>query len=219
MTTTKTAWIAGAVAALALAYTGYQYHENVQSRDAFAHVTQERDTLRDQLSQSERRAAASAERAEQLQSELQQKLDNALVAKAKPQPAPQKALDSEAEKRSVRAQKLAQLKPLLEAGMPIKGAVVVMNEGKAVSRPVEFVMGKETTVESDDGTYLIKPALNSDGSVKYEIKLVKETKIEDGRTTVRKITAPVVRQIPWEGFTIRMSSGAVLAFDPDLREP
>jgi len=84
---------------------------------------------------------------------------------------------------------------------------------------VEFVMGKETTIESDDGTYRVKPALNPDGSVTYEIKLAKETKSENGLTTVRKITTPMVRQIPWEGFTIHMSSGAVLAFDPDLREP
>lgn len=222
MTTTKTAWVASAVVALALGYAGYEYRENVHRRDDLARVTQERETLRDQLSQSERRAAASAERAmraEQLQSELQQKSESALVAKAKPQPMPQKALDSDAEKRSVRAQKLAQLKPLLEAGMPIKGAVVVTNDGKVVSHPVEFVMGKETTVESDDGTYRVKPTLNSDGSVMYEIKLVKETKSENGRTTTRQITAPLVGQIPWEGFTIRMSSGAVMAFDPDLREP
>jgi len=222
MSTTKTAWVAGAVAALSIGYSGYQYRENVQSRGALVQVTQERDALRDQLSQSERRAAASTERAlraEQLQSELQQKLDAAVVAKAKPQPIPQKAADGEAEKRSIRAQKLAQLKPLLEAGMPIKGAVVVTSEGKAVSHPVEFVMGKETTIESDDGTYRVKPALNPDGSVTYEIKLAKETKSENGLTTVRKITTPMVRQIPWEGFTIHMSSGAVLAFDPDLREP
>jgi len=222
MTTTKTVWFAGAVAVLALGYAGSQYRETANGRDEIARLTQEREMLRDELRRSEQRAASSdqrAARAEQLQWELQPKLDSSLVAKAKPQPPQQMALDSEAEKRSVRAQKLAKLKPLLEAGMPIKGAVVVMSEGKAVSHPVEFVMGKETTVESDDGTYLMKPALNPDGSVRYEIKLVKETKTEDGRTTVRKITAPVVRQIPWEGFTIRMSNGAVLAFDPDLREP
>lgn len=222
MTTTKSVWVTGTVAVLALGYAGYQNRENSQRHAALSRVTQERDALRDQISENERRVAASAGRAlraEQLQAELQQKLDAVLVAKAKPLPPPQKTQDNDAEKRARRAQKLAQLKPLLEAGMPIKGAVVVTNEGKAVSHPVELVMGKETTIESDDGTYLIRPVLNPDGSVKYEIRLTKETKSEDGLTTKRKITAPLVRQIPWEGFTIQMSSGAVLAFDPDLREP
>lgn len=222
MTATKTAWLAGAVAALSLGYAGYQYRENVQGRDALAHVTHERETLRDQLSQSDRRAALSAERAlraEQLQSELQQKLDVALVAKAKPQPVPQKVSDSEAEKRAVRDKKMAQMKPLLAAGMPIRGAVVVTNDGKAVSHPVELVIGKETIVESDDGSYSFTPSLNPDGSVTYRIALMNQTKDSENKITKKSEVLCKATSVPWEGFLLKADNGAVMALEPDLREP
>lgn len=222
MTTTKTVWVAGAVAVLAVGYAGFQYRENAQRRDELVRLTQEWDALRAQLRDSEQRSAASAERAIQAQrerSELQHKLDGLLADKAKPQSMSQKQIAADAEKRAVDRRKMAQLKPQLEAGLPIKGAVVVTTDGKAVSYPVELVMGKEATVISDDGIYSLRPVLNPDGSITYEIRLAKETKIEDGRTTTRKTLLPMVRQIPWEGFTVILPGGAVLAFDSDLPEP
>ena len=97
--------------------------------------------------------------------------------------------------------------------------MVTLN-GKALSYPVEFVMGKETTIESDDGTYIMTPSMNPDGSIKYGITLVKQTKNGEAITT-RKTSIPEVTQAPWASFMVTISSGngAVIAFESDLREP
>jgi hypothetical protein len=222
MTTTKAIWFAGAVAAFAVSYTGYQDRETANRNDEVARLTQERDMLRDQLRQSKQRATASDQRAareEQLQLELRQKLASALADKPKPSTSTQKPPGTEGERRAEIAKKMAQMKPLLEAGMPIKGAVVVTNEGNAVAHPVEFVMGKETAIESDNGTYLLKPTLNPEGTVKYEITLVKQTKDAGSGVVTKREVKSYVTQIPWDGFMLRLGDGGVMAFDPDLREP
>lgn len=218
MTTTKT--IGLAVAALALGYAGYQYNETANRSREIARLTQERDQLLDQLRQSRQQAATLDQRvarAERQQVELQQQLDTALTPKQPvSQPAPKPPYDLTA-RRAEKAKKLAQIKPLLEAGMPIKGALVVTVNGKAISYPVALIMGQETAIESDDGTYTLKPVLNPDGSIKYAITLVKQSKNDVGIVT-RKISAPDVTQIPWDSFMITLGS-AVIAFESDLREP
>jgi hypothetical protein len=113
--------------------------------------------------------------------------------------------------------RLAKMKPQLEAGLPIKGAVVVLVDGKPVQRPVEFVMGKETRIDAvDDGIYVVTPALNEDGTVKYAISL--EKKDPNGGPNQTE-TLPFVIQFPWEGFTLGSGGGRVIAFDPDSGGP
>ncbi|MCX6955583.1 MAG: hypothetical protein NTV51_25845 [Verrucomicrobia bacterium] len=90
-------------------------------------------------------------------------------------------------------------------------------EGKPVQRPVEFVMGRETRIESvDDGTYSILPKLNPDGSVSYRLALLR--KDADG-IHQSMVTLPSVTQTPWEGFTATIEGGRVFAFDSDMPEP
>ncbi len=78
-------------------------------------------------------------------------------------------------------------------------------------------MGKETRIEAaDDGTYVIMPALNEDGTVKYSISLERKDP-NGGSNQTEKM--PFVIQTPWGGFTIGGGEGRVIAFDPDTSEP
>ena len=115
------------------------------------------------------------------------------------------------------AEKLLKLKPLLEAGTPIKGAAIVLVGGKAVQRPMEFVMGKETVIEGvDDGTYRITPMLNPNGYVIYKMVVTKPDLANGTETTV---AAPETMAIPWKSFTMAYGQGRVFAFESDLPEP
>jgi len=90
---------------------------------------------------------------------------------------------------------------------------VVMLDGKPVQRPVEFVMGRETRIEAvDDGTYVVTPSLNPDGSVRYAVVLQTKDPASGGERTV---TLSDIVQTPWAGFTLSIEGGAVMAFDPD----
>jgi len=113
--------------------------------------------------------------------------------------------------------KMARMKPLLEQGMPIKGVVIVLVDGQPVQRQVQFVMGKETRIDAaDDGTYVVTPTLNEDGSVRYGITLLRKN---SGGGPDQVETLPVVTQTPWGGFTLGGGSGKVFAFDNDNSGP
>jgi RNA polymerase sigma factor (sigma-70 family) len=221
MTTSKTtAWLAGTAALLALGYSGYLHYEAAQRRDEFSRLVQERGILKDQLRHSEQRATRfqqNAAFAEQRLSDLSKKPDALPAANPKPAQMLKAPPDPVVEKRARDAQRMMQMKPLLEAGMPIKGAVVVMRNDKAISHPVSFVMGEETRIESDDGIYTLKPSVRSDGSIKYDISLTKKPTGNDEEAITWH---PSVIQTPWGGFTIavRGAGGKVLAFDPDAEE-
>jgi hypothetical protein len=129
-------------------------------------------------------------------------------------PAPSPASTDEAKARS-RA-KMAQMRPLLEAGQPIKAAVIFTVDDQPVSHPVEFVMGKVTRIAvPGDGVYVVTPSLNADGSVKYALDVVRK----DTAAGTEEITKlPTVIQTPWDPFILR-SGGRVVAIDPDKGEP
>lgn len=216
MTASKTAtWLAWAIAVLGIGYSGYQYHSaSIQSAEA-VRLAFERDKLQEELSLSEHQllaAVQSARQSEQEKADLQRKLKEAAsVGGVKAFRVPAKSPNPEIMDR------LAEMKPQLEAGLPIKGAVVVLVDGKPVQRQVEFVMGKETRIDAaDDGIYLVTPSLNDDGSVKYAISILKGNP-NGGPNQVE--TLPFVIQTPWEGFTLGTGGGRVIAFDPDKSGP
>jgi RNA polymerase sigma factor (sigma-70 family) len=220
MTTSKgTAWIATSVAILALGYSVYEYREVQIRRDESRWLTQERDSLKEALKQSEQRSVEGRRRvelAERQIEELRQKQESSLAAKA---PRAAEIIPTRAnEKRTSDAIRMAEMKPLLEGGMPISGAIIVMADGNPVQKPVAFVIGKETRIAGiDDGVYLITPALNQDGSVKYGITL-STTEAASGVTRV--ISFPAIVQKPWSGFTLSVNGdGKVIAFDPDKGSP
>lgn len=216
MTTSKTAtWLAWTIAVLGIGFSGYLYHSaTVQSAEA-ARLAAERDKLQKELSLSKQQllaAVQSSRQSEQEKADLQHKLKEAAPAGAvKAFRVPAKSPNPEIMDR------LAKMKPQLEAGLPIKGAVVVLVDGKPVQRPVEFVMGKETRIDAaDDGIYVVTPALNEDGTVKYAISL--EKKDPNGGPNQTE-TLPFAIQTPWGGFTIGSGGGRVIAFDPDNSGP
>jgi RNA polymerase sigma factor (sigma-70 family) len=215
MTTTKAnIWLAGTVAILALGLSGYEYRSATILREKSARLTLERSKLQEALDRSEQQSAESAQKlvmAERRNSELQQKADEIrapnLVRAVK---APAKASDAQV------AEKMAQMKPLLEKGMPIKGAIIVFVDGRPTQRPVQFVIGVETRIEADDGIYTVTPALNEDGSVNYTVALLRKDP-SGGPDQVE--TLPFVTQTPWGGFTLGTGNGRVIAFDSDRDGP
>lgn len=219
MTTTKTTtWLAAAVALAALCISGYQCREFTQQRVAVTRLSVERDNIAAALEQTEQRAAAlnaRAAQAERTAAELEAKITAARIANLLPRRRP--SAEERAEQDRILAEKMAKLKALLEAGTPITGAAIVLVDGKAVQRPVEFVIGKETRIEGvDDGTYRITPTLNPDGSVIYKMVVTKPDVANGGETIV---ASPAVVAIPWKTFTLAFGNGRVFAFDPDLLEP
>jgi len=215
MAVTKSSAVVVSVALLLLlGFSGYQYREAGKQREETARAALERTRLAAALKQSEQQNLELERRArlaEQKNSELQQKLDS-LVAE-NPASSAGKPLAPVNDARARNAERMAQMKPLLEAGQPIKGAVLVLVDGKPVPRQVEFVMGKETQIDAaDDGTYLVTPTLNQDGSVKYAISLIRKD-AAGGSALVEKL--PAVIQTPWDGFILGTGGGKVVAFDPD----
>lgn len=216
MITSKTAiWLAWIVAVLGIGFSGYLYHSaSVHSAEA-ARIGAERDKLQRELSLSKLQLLAAAKFArvsEEEIADLRRKLKEAASASAA------KAFRASAKSPNPETMdRLAKLKPQLEAGLPIKGAVIVLVDGKPVQRPVEFVMGKETRIDAtDEGTYVITPALNEDGTVKYAISLEKKDP-NGGPNQAENLT--FVTQTPWEGFSIASEGGRVMAFDPDDSGP
>ncbi len=219
MTTTKaTSWIAGAVAIAALGYSGFKYREAAMRSEESARLSHERDKLQDELNRSEQRSSEltqQAAQADQRYAALQRRLDGLLAARhvQVSHGGPVPSSDGQA----LAAKRMAQLKPLLEAGMPIKGAIIVLVDGKPVQRQVQFVMGQETRIEGvDDGTYVVTPTLNDDGSVKYAMVLLRK---DAGGGPDQVETLPFVVQLPWEGFSLATGGGQVMAFDPDSSGP
>jgi RNA polymerase sigma factor (sigma-70 family) len=217
-TTNTTTWLASAVALVALGISGYESCEASLHAEATARLTLERDNLHGTLKLAEQRAGlldTRAAQAERKNAELEGKLTDALAAK--PVPIVKRPLSARTNTQNLTAEKMAKMKPLLEAGMPIKGAVVLLVDGKPVQRPVEFLIGKETRIESvDDGTYSITPTLKPDGSVNYPLFLIR--KDADG-IPQSMVTVPSVTQTPWGAFTVAIGGGRVFAFDSDMREP
>lgn len=182
--------------------TAFSEHRAATARRVeIAALTQEQTRLTTALRESEHRASALAERATQAE----------LLPVAPKTPAPL------TEERRALLARMAQMKPLLAAGQPIKGAIIVLVDDKPVQRPVEFVMGRETRFPvSDDGTYVVTPTLNEDGSVKYKIALLKS----DPTTGQEKsATLSSVTHYPWGSFTLSSAGGKIIAFDPDKNEP
>ncbi len=217
MTTTKTiAWLASAAAIFALGYSGYQYHIASVRKKEVAQLTQDRDRLQEALGRSEQHAAELAQqaaRADRKSSDLQGKLDGIRVTK----PLTLKAVKAGQLPDEMVAQKMAEMKPLLEKGMPIKGVVIALVDGKPVQVPVQFVIGKETRIDAtDDGVYVVTPTLNDDGSVKYAMVLLTK---DPGGGPDQVETLPWVVQTPWGGFTLGIDGGRVIAFDPDKNGP
>lgn len=217
-TTNTTTWLAGAVALMALGISGFEYRQASLHAEATASLMLERNNLQATLKLTEQHAAlldTRATQAERRNAELEGKLRDVLAAK--PVPIIKRPLSPPTNAQNLTAEKMAKMKPLLEAGMPIKGAVVVLVDGKPVQRPVEFVMGKETRIESvDDGTYSITPTLKPDGSVNYKLVLVR--KEADG-VHQSMVIMPSVTQTPWGPFMVKSEGGRVLAFESDMHEP
>ena len=213
-----TSFIAGAVAVLTLGYAIYAHRRAATLEDTVAlHVAAQARTAA-ALATSEQTAAQFARQATDAElriADLRRQLDAARATPPRPAPRPPATQGDEA--RRLQAEKMARLKPLLEGGLPIRGAVVVLVGGKAVPKPVEFVMGRETRItEVDDGTYVVKPLLNPDGSVQYEILLHRKDPATGAESIV---SVPRVTQTPWGPFTVTIGGGNVFAFDPDKVEP
>jgi RNA polymerase sigma factor (sigma-70 family) len=219
MTTSKgIAWIATSAAVLALSYSAYEYTALRSQRDENRWLSQETESLKNALQLSESRAAEERRHSELVEQQVANLRRTAENLSANRSPAPDARPPAAAPTKHLSdAERMLQMKPLLESGMPISGAVVVMAQGKPVQKHVDFVMGKETRIEGvDDGIYAITPTLNPDGSVKYSIVLSKK----DDATGVEKvISIPSVIQTPWNQFTMQIDNGATFAFDPDNSGP
>lgn len=220
-------WLAAVAGLVVFGFAVQEYFSAVRSRAEAAELREERDHLRSEVTGDEDRFAELTKQtgeATKRLGELQQKLDDlAAAAKARaaqaevpaepkggPQPLP-------AESRRHNAERLAQMKLQLAAGAPIKGAAIVMVGGKPLSRPVEFVMGRETRIEADEGSYVVKPTLRDDGSVEYVVTLQKRA--ADGSLATGGETAATIVQVPWSGFVVTGDQGTALAFDPDDSGP
>ena len=219
MSTTKTAlFIASTAAIVAIGYSTYEFRQATTQRDVIATLTRDNERLEDAIKQREHEAASLSHRAvlsEQEAAILQRKL-NEFAARASP-PAANAVPNSEEETRRLAAEKMAQMKPLLEAGMPIKGAVLLYVDGKPVDQPVSFVIGKETRIAGDDGTYSVTPSLNQNGSVRYACNLL-QANPNGGAEQV--ISRNVVVAAPWGDFTFeRFDNGTAMGFVPDMAGP
>lgn len=121
--------------------------------------------------------------------------------------------DSPAERKQRNKERMLRMKPALEAGQPIKGSVVTMVDGKAVAQHVEFVIGRETTLDGGGGNfYVVKPSLEPDGSVMYKIALTSES--TDGVVTrTQRMTLRAVAP-PWGQFNLLVANHG-FGFVPD----
>ena len=124
--------------------------------------------------------------------------------------APILATSTPVEHQKANMERMAQMKPALEAGQPIRGNVLAMLNGHVVEQPVEFVMGRETRLEMGaEGTFLITPKLNPDGSVAYDMAVL-------ARGSAGPATQlPRVVNTPWGEFSLMAGSGWVLSFQPE----
>ncbi len=140
--------------------------------------------------------------------------ESALTAR----PGPAAINTSAKEKQDALTARLASLKPLLEAGLPIKGTSFIVENGVPVERAINFVAGQEVRIETGDGrTYVIMPSVTPEGMMRYSATLIRQTTNSGGGT---EITArlPDVVQLPWAGFTLEENDYAVFAFDRDENE-
>lgn len=201
------------VALGALAYSVYSNRQTARLRDELTAVSAERDGLLAELQRDNRRATLLETRsaqAEQRMAELQRKVDADAIARPMP-PAKQSAA-SPLNQRALTAERMAALKPQLERGTPIKGAIVMLVDGKPVQRAVAFVMGQPMRIEGgDDGTYVLTPSLNADGSVRYAISVIRK----DANGAEQTEALPAIIHAPWDGFALGGTNGKAIAFDPD----
>lgn len=206
-----TALFTSAIAVLAVSVSIHQYRLAALRETTAVEIQREQARLQNELTRSEQRSAHADRRAvaaELRAAELQRQL-----SAPRPSPPPPNRPVPPNRPAAV-TEKLAQMKPLLEAGQPIKGGVVVFVDGKAVTREVGFVIGTETRIEGvDDGVYLITPALNADGTVKYQLKIIPK---EEGKPAE---SLPSVTHFPWGGFSLSTGGGKIFAFDPDEKGP
>jgi len=211
MTTAKTAaWIAGALAVLALGLATYEGQLNAGLRRENARLLAAQGRLQGALGQSRGQlgdATLRAARAERQRADLQHRLAAALPPRA----APPAAVPAETV-----AARLARMKPALAAGQPIRGALIVLVNGEPRTQEVAFVMGKETRWAVDDRqVYSVRPTLEDDGTVKYAIEVLKR---DPAGGPDQVLSLPFVVQTPWEGYSLDDGQHTV-AFDPDPPGP
>lgn len=177
-------------------------------------LTTERDHLRaDARSHaSSRRFAYAEDEGREFRTELARLRLKSGMAGRRLTPAP-------SSQRSRALAKAAQMKPLLEAGMPIRGVAVVLVDGKAVDRPLALVMGTEARIDTDDGTYTILPSVQPNGSIRYAMRLLQNDPSQGHQVVM---AAPVVVDWPWgiwEVNNLTKSAASAFAFVPDDTGP
>jgi RNA polymerase sigma factor (sigma-70 family) len=117
--------------------------------------------------------------------------------------------DGEAERAQV-AEKMAKLKPLYQPGAPLSGVFVTLADGAVLDKPVILSMGQPSSIDlGDNGTYLVTPTLEDDGSIRYEFR-------SPGPTG--KASLPVVVATPWGDYEMGVN-GLAFGFIPDQTEP
>jgi RNA polymerase sigma factor (sigma-70 family) len=215
MTTSKaTMGVAGVVTALTLGIAGYEWREARLRGIEAERLTVEREQMAAELQRSDARVKAAEQRAtlaemrsagERQLSEKSPPTSTRTAASVTPQ-------NDSAKDASERQKRLAAMKPLLAAGQPIKGTATVYAQGELKNLSVELVVGKETLIELDGGTYTVLPSLNDDGTISYTIAL--RRKGADGTLQPKKLSGRVT-QVPWEGFMTGPSDGvSPMGFEP-----
>lgn len=206
MSTKPIAWITTVAALAAGGFGFYQYREAHAANDRAVQTSGETAALRAALDDERRRSAELTQkvaRATTEQNELRAQLNSLAAEKgngSRPRPVAQPALSP-----------MEEWKAKLAAGTPITGAIVCIIDGKPTPKPVQFVIGHETEIATEEGTYYVTPQLREDGAVKYKFELQ-----EKGAAKRRSFPNVVAR--PWGSFTIG-SGAAAIGFDSDIPEP
>jgi hypothetical protein len=105
--------------------------------------------------------------------------------------------------------RMAQMRPALAAGQPIRGNALVLINGSVAEQPVELVIGQETRIEvGEAGALLVTPKLEADGSVAYRLSF------KAAGATGQSERFPAVINTPWDGFTLNIGNSRIIAFQP-----
>jgi len=116
---------------------------------------------------------------------------------------------SPAELQQRTRERMAQMKPALEAGQPIRGSALILINGSVAEQAVELVIGKETRIEvGTEGALLVTPKLEADGSVVYKLSL------QAAGAAGQSERFPAVINTPWDGFTLNIGNSRIIAFQP-----
>lgn len=203
------------VAAVAAGYAIHEYRQANAAAQEIAALTAERDHLRAEVAVAHSQAAASSR--ESADAKAQASAFQAELARLRLKSAAgRRSLTPEdSNQRNKALAKAAQMKALLEAGMPIKGVAVVLVGGEAVDRPLALVMGTETRIDTDEGIYAVLPSVRADGMVRYALRLLQNDSSQGHQVVV---STPVVIDWPWgtwEVTNLAKSGVTAFAFVPD----